>query len=61
MFFFFQILSEFNQNLAVLAEGAKKNKDKWQELSAQIEQGHVDPDIEPVLHPVKNEDEIFYA
>lgn len=50
------MLAEYNRDLKPFLDGAKNNKARWEQMSLQIEQGHVDPDIEPVLHPVKQEE-----
>jgi len=52
----YKVLSDYNSLLSPFLEGAKSNKETWFEMNAEIEKGHVHPDIEPVLHPVRQEE-----
>jgi len=52
----YKTLSMLRTELQPLFENAVSNRCRWEELSYQVENGTIDPELEPLLQPVNNSD-----
>eukprot|EP00794_Sanderia_malayensis_P003350 gene3351-3839_t len=56
----YKALSLLSPPLKALAEGATSNRDQWEKLSKDIDEGTVNPELDPVFKPFNNDEDVTY-